>query len=111
MFKEFLTKNSTVIQPTTKVMARDIGIKERALIDEKCNISSQMALQCNRITAMATLMYWVWVLLCITNSNNERKRLYVYISPPLPPNRRNAILKVKCTDIIRITNIINIVMQ
>ena len=58
------------------------------------------------VAAMVAVMYWA--LLCTTNSNNERKNLYVYISPR---NSKNAILKVKCTDIIRITNIINIVIQ
>ena len=75
-------------------MAKVIMEKERVLPVEKCNISSQMALQCNRITAMVAAMVAVmyWVLLCTTNNNNERKRLYVYISPC---NRRNAILEVK----------------
>ena len=60
-----------------------------------------MALQCNRITAMVAA----------TNSNNERKRLYVYISPPAIGEMQYwPSLEVKCTDIIRITNIINIVI-
>ena len=85
-----LTRKSPVIQPMTKVIME----KERVLLVEKCNISSQLALQCNRRTAMVTAMVAVmyWVLLCTTNINNERKIFYVYISPC---NRRNAILEVK----------------